>query len=236
MLAPVSTPPVPGTHLIDTGLRYETFYRGLIDQRDIVYDPPLESYGQCGGWSEDEGFYLEDPPCFSFGRRDFPMTPARMQVVNEDGDRLYGIHYDTDTAFTFRFNGRKYGWARCWFHMCNGTGCLESFYFLADFQRGRLYALALSAVPGPTDYFGDVNRDGALDLLIPDFMYHVGGQLPRSDTTEYLTLTPYTFGKSGRMEAIREDGRDCQQVISVRMRDFDAYDFRSICSYGSFWL
>lgn len=163
------------------------------------------------------------------------MTRKGMQSVNEDGDRLYKIAYDTDTAFTFRFKGHKYGWAVATYHMCNGTGCLEDFYFLADFERRRLYAFVTMAVPLYHNYFGDVNHDGQLDVLIPDYFYYEGSQLPRSDTIEYLALTPYTWDKAGSMQAIREGGRDCQYVLRFKASEYEAHDLLVLGSYGSFW-
>lgn len=220
---------------IDSGLSYTRFLDSLIVRDSIRYDPPLESFGQVIHWSDEWGSAPADPPRYAFGARSFGLSAAGMQVVNEAGDRLHQIRYDTDTAFTFRFRGRSYGWASTYYFNCNGTGCLERYYLLADFGRNRLHAFVTMAVPSYQDYFGDLNHDGQLDVLIPDYLAYPGSRLPYSDTTEFLTLTAYTLDPSGTVVPIRESGRDCHYMISVRIEDLDARELRILGSHGTFW-
>jgi hypothetical protein len=207
---------------------YEAFLDSILSREDIGYADSAVEAEEVWLWSEQDGPYPKSPKTFRFGDREFPMR--RMEVVNEDGDRLMHIRYDVDTAYRFRFRDRDYGWAIAHYYGCNGTGCMERYYLLADFSRGRLHVFRTMAVPDYHDYFGDLNGDDQLDVLIPDYFFTEHSGLPYSDTTELISFTPYTLNTKGRFETIRNDKKDCLVIGQFDGGNFAPARFRLIGS------
>jgi len=205
---------------------YELFMDSLLHGEGILYaDSGIEA-GEVWEWSDEKGSYPKEPAIFHFGKSFFRMD--RMRVVNEKGDRPFNISYSADTAFVFTFRNKKYGWAEAGYRDCNGSGCLERFYFLGDFEQAQLHLFVTMAVPQGPRYFGDFNGDDQLDFLIPEYLDNDQSKLPYSDTTEYLTLTAYTLDKQGGIKSIRRSGKECTLTGRFDGGNFAPQNFRII--------
>ncbi|HXS37916.1 MAG TPA: hypothetical protein VN721_14525, partial [Flavipsychrobacter sp.] len=137
-----------------------------------------------------------------------------------------------DTAILFTFHGRRYSYIDASMYNCNGSGCLETYHFIADFTTKKLYQFVMFAEPSlATPYFGDVNNDGQLDFVVPEYVSVGVSGLPYSDTTEEMELKPYTLNKSRRFVPITDENK--QEYFLIGQFDggnFTPRDFRIIAA------
>jgi hypothetical protein len=180
---------------------YEHFMDSLISRKDVIFSKKTIDAREDYYFDKVWGPKQRMPPAILIDGVRF--LRGTTQIVNEKGNRLKEVTIDVDTAMLFTYHGKKYGYLRASYHNCNGTGCMESYHYIADFKTRKLYVFDMDAVPYiGTPYFGDVNKDGQLDFVVPHYV-SVAGYLPYSDTTEEIELIPYTLNKSGRFETLK---------------------------------
>ncbi len=208
---------------------YERFMDSLLSKKDIVFSSKKIEAGDVWLWSKMWGAHPKEPYTFQVGNRYF--LKSKMEVVNDD-NRLNDIYYEVDTAIEFSLRDKKYAYVSASYRDCNGTGCMEEFYFIADYQLHRLHVFEMNAVPGiPTQYFGDFNHDGQLDFLVPEC--ECMSMSPYCDTTETVALIPYTLNKNGHFVQMKNDYKKDKFMIG----QFDSGVFAP-CHFriiGDFW-
>lgn len=175
---------------------YEAFLDAVLDRREVLFADTAVSAGPVSGWSEDAGFYISEPQVLFIDGLE--VAASKLDVVHgPDRYMRYDAVYSEDTTWLFRFRGRRYAWMKASYRMCNGSGCLQAFYFLADFSRRTIHAFETFAAPQYDVLLGDMNGDGRLDFLIPG---HTNWQ---TDSTQDLSLYAYTLDDRGRVRPLR---------------------------------
>ena len=208
---------------------YERFMDSFLSKKDIVFSKTIVEAGEVWLWSDKWGSYPKKPKTFQVGHTNFLMR--EMEIVNED-DRLYDVRYRVDTAMDFSFRGKKYCYIEAHYYDCNGTGCMESYHLVCDYQFHRLHVFETFGVPYlATPYIGDFNNDGQLDFMAPEC--YCMSPSPYCDTTETIALIPYTLNRSGHFVQMKNDyKRDRFLVGQFDSGVFAPNHFRVI---GDFW-
>ena len=199
---------------LPTDSAYEKFIDSFLYKGDVVFSKKKVEAGQFMITDKDGAFVAATPARFYFGNTFF----YKKDICHENAesnfaDNLDERFLDIDTAFLFSFKGRKYGWAYGDVHNCNGTGCLVTYQFLADFQFHRLHVFESMAVPFNFFYFGSITQiifknhmskrtgDDDLDFLLPAIINQkdCGGAYCE---TNLVALTPFHLNSKGYFEQL----------------------------------
>jgi hypothetical protein len=105
---------------------------------------------------------------------------------------------------------------------------LEEYYLLGDFRNKRLHVFVTMAVPDYSNYFGDLDGDDQLDVLLPSYAQTASSQLPYSDAKEVLLLTPYSLNKKGHFVKRMGNKSNCAITGQFDHGNFDPTNFHII--------
>lgn len=170
------------------------FTTTIVSQRDMKYVGSMDD-GYWSGWSDD--FVIANHRV----KRNSLLTYDSM-----DTERLLEIPYDLNQGKIYDFKGRRYAFIWANYHMCNGTGCMECFYFVYDYSRKKLHCFSVFGAP---EYaaFGDIDHDERPDVLVASCSGHV-----YDDSTKLITFEPYRMNEKGRYEKMKCEKDDCYIV------------------------
>lgn len=174
---------------------YDNVMNRLISRHDVRFSPDPVEAGTGYDYPGEGGYQPTRTRYFFFGKARFSMK--EIDVIGEaDSMRYQQLRFETDTAALFTYKGKTYGWAKAFMYGCNGKGCEEEFHFIADLEKGRLHAFNLRSMPQHQWYFGDLDGDEDLDVLLPRRMGNDRTGIRSSDDT--LTVAVYAFQTKGK--------------------------------------
>jgi len=202
----------PGTKALPADGSYNRVMDRMISLHDVQFSPEPVEAGTGYDYPGEGGYQPARTRYFFFGKKRFALNQVDV-IGGPDSLRYQQLRFETDTAALFTYKGKPYGWAKAFMYGCNGKGCEEEFHFIADFEKGRLHAFNLRSMPRHQWYFGDLDGDEDLDVLLPRRMSNRRTGIRSSEDT--VTLAVYAFQTKGKylIPLTDGDGEHCFWIL-----------------------